>query len=242
MHGHELALEVRGELGDLDARLAADARDLVAVGLRLAPPSRGRRGARPRSGSGCPCSRGTAAHAGDRGKRVERGLVARELGQEDRRPLHRLHGVIKADTAPPYPRGPPRLPAGEQAGHAADAPSARQHRAGRRAGRRRRSRRACPVAQTAGTAARGAPDAHNLLRMRISAKVDYALRACTELAVAAEGPTKGDRIAAAQCDSHQVPGEHPLGAPERGHRRDAARRRGRLLAGASPPTRSRWPK
>ena len=34
--------------------------------------------------------------------------------------------------------------------------------------------------------------------MRISAKVDYALRACTELAVAGDGPTKGDRIAAAQ--------------------------------------------
>ena len=48
------------------------------------------------------------------------------------------------------------------------------------------------------TAARGAPEAHNLVRMRISAKVDYALRACTELAVAGDGPTKGDRIAAAQ--------------------------------------------
>ncbi len=48
------------------------------------------------------------------------------------------------------------------------------------------------------TAARGAPEAHNLVRMRISAKVDYALRACTELAVAPDGPTKGDRIAAAQ--------------------------------------------
>ena len=48
------------------------------------------------------------------------------------------------------------------------------------------------------TAARGRREAHNLLRMRISAKVDYALRACTELAVAGDGPTKGDRIAAAQ--------------------------------------------
>ena len=48
------------------------------------------------------------------------------------------------------------------------------------------------------TAACDAPEAHNLLRMRISAKVDYALRACTELAVAGDGPTKGDRIAAAQ--------------------------------------------
>ena len=35
--------------------------------------------------------------------------------------------------------------------------------------------------------------------MRVSAKVDYALRACSELAAAAgEGPVKGDRIAQAQ--------------------------------------------
>ena len=34
--------------------------------------------------------------------------------------------------------------------------------------------------------------------MRISAKVDYALRACTELARASDGPTKGDRTRAAQ--------------------------------------------
>jgi Rrf2 family protein len=34
--------------------------------------------------------------------------------------------------------------------------------------------------------------------MRVSAKVDYAVRACVELAAAAEGPVKGDRIAQAQ--------------------------------------------
>jgi len=34
--------------------------------------------------------------------------------------------------------------------------------------------------------------------MRVSAKVDYALRACTELAAAGDGPLKGDRIAQAQ--------------------------------------------
>ena len=34
--------------------------------------------------------------------------------------------------------------------------------------------------------------------MRVSAKVDYALRACAELASAGEGPVKGDRIAQAQ--------------------------------------------
>jgi Rrf2 family protein len=34
--------------------------------------------------------------------------------------------------------------------------------------------------------------------MRVSAKVDYALRACAELAAAGEGPVKGDRLAQAQ--------------------------------------------
>ena len=34
--------------------------------------------------------------------------------------------------------------------------------------------------------------------MRVSAKVDYALRAALELAVAGDGPTKGERIAQAQ--------------------------------------------
>src|SRR5205809_7937435 len=34
--------------------------------------------------------------------------------------------------------------------------------------------------------------------MRVSAKVDYARRACAELAGAGEGPVKGDRLAQAQ--------------------------------------------
>jgi Rrf2 family protein len=34
--------------------------------------------------------------------------------------------------------------------------------------------------------------------MRVSAKVDYALRACAELAAAGEGPVKGERLAQAQ--------------------------------------------
>ena len=34
--------------------------------------------------------------------------------------------------------------------------------------------------------------------MRVSAKVDYAIRACAELAAAGDGPVKGERIAQAQ--------------------------------------------
>ena len=45
--------------------------------------------------------------------------------------------------------------------------------------------------------ASGAPSGENM-RMRVSAKVDYALRASLELAAAGEGPMKGERIAQAQ--------------------------------------------
>jgi DNA-binding IscR family transcriptional regulator len=34
--------------------------------------------------------------------------------------------------------------------------------------------------------------------VRVSAKVDYALRAAVQLAAAGEGPTKGERIAESQ--------------------------------------------
>jgi Rrf2 family protein len=37
-----------------------------------------------------------------------------------------------------------------------------------------------------------------MLRVRVTAKVDYALRALTELAAAPPGPMKGERLAAAQ--------------------------------------------
>ena len=40
-------------------------------------------------------------------------------------------------------------------------------------------------------------DSHRT-RLRVSAKADYAVRAAVELAVAGEGPIKGDRIAQAQ--------------------------------------------
>ena len=74
--------------------------------------------------------------------------------------------------------------------------------------------------------------------MRVSAKADYAMRAAVELAAAGEGPTKGERIAQAQ--------EIPLKFLENilvdlrnaGHRREPARRRGRLLAGAARRPRS----
>ena len=39
--------------------------------------------------------------------------------------------------------------------------------------------------------------------MRMTAKVDYALRACAELAAAPPGPVKGDQVAAAQ----DIPGK-----------------------------------
>ena len=49
--------------------------------------------------------------------------------------------------------------------------------------------------------------------VRVSAKVDYALRAAAELALAGDGPVKGEPHRAGAGDPAQVPGEHPARAP-----------------------------
>jgi Rrf2 family protein len=58
------------------------------------------------------------------------------------------------------------------------------------------------VAAIRGSLSPGLPNAcQDGAGMRVSAKVDYALRACAELAAAGDGPLKGDRIA----QSQQIP-------------------------------------
>jgi hypothetical protein len=90
--GHQLALQVRRQLGDLDSRLAADAGDLVAIIFRC------RRLAEIEQ-SGVPGGDLDALVAerggpfGDRFQRIERRRVAAELGEKDRRSLHRLHAA-----------------------------------------------------------------------------------------------------------------------------------------------------
>ena len=72
--------------------------------------------------------------------------------------------------------------------------------------------------------------------MRVSAKVDYAVRAGAELAAAAgEGPVKGDAIAQAQGIPLKFLENILLDLKHAGLVAEPARRRGRLLARARPP-------
>ena len=90
MHGHQLALQVRGQLGDLEAALGEDALHLVTVGLAL-----GRRGEVEQPG--VPGGDLDALEAQPRGPTgdgvqvIERRRIARELRQEYGRPLDRPH-------------------------------------------------------------------------------------------------------------------------------------------------------
>ena len=106
MHRDQLALEVRRELGDLDPGLAADAGHLVAVRLR---PRRLLEIEQPRV-PGRDLDALVAEHRGplrDPRERVERRRVARELGEEDRRSLHRLHaGDLRPQQAAIAARAP----------------------------------------------------------------------------------------------------------------------------------------
>jgi hypothetical protein len=90
MHGDELALQVRGELGDLDLVLRGDALQLVAVRLAL-------RGLREIHDAGVPgrqlhadvaVARGPLAHVVEV---LQVRAVARELREENRGSLDRLH-------------------------------------------------------------------------------------------------------------------------------------------------------
>ena len=68
-------------------------------------------------------------------------------------------------------------------------------------------------------------------RMRVSAKVDYALRALAELAAAPPGAGQGRAARHGAGDPAQVPREHPArAAPRRARRQPTRRRRGLWLA------------
>ena len=108
------------------------------------------------------------------------------------------------------------------------------------AARARRSRdRGVLVSVRPGAAARGWPSCCLRRRprgapVRLSARVDYALRAMAELA-AADAPRTVDQLSAAQHIPQQVPGEHPRRAAPRRAAAQPARPRRRLPAG--PPGR-----
>src|SRR5690606_27799861 len=88
MHGHQLPLKVRRELGDLDARLVSDALDLVAIVLRRRCLLEVEQASVP--GRDLYAFVAEARRPfGDGFQRVERRLVARKLRKEYPRPLHR---------------------------------------------------------------------------------------------------------------------------------------------------------
>jgi hypothetical protein len=87
---NELALEMGGELGDLDARLGADPLHLVAIGLRRGGLLEVEQAAVPSRDLDAL----VAVTGGPLGHRLQRIIgrgVAGELGEQDARALHGLH-------------------------------------------------------------------------------------------------------------------------------------------------------
>ena len=90
---HELALQVRREIGDLDPVSPGDAHDLVAVGVGLG-------GFREIEQAAVPARELHAliaersGPAADRVERIEQGRIARELSEVDGRALHGFHGSV----------------------------------------------------------------------------------------------------------------------------------------------------
>jgi hypothetical protein len=114
MHGHQLALQMSRELGDLDAVPPEHAFHFVAVGLAF-------RGRLEIEEAGVPARdlHPLVAQArrppGDGLERIEGCAVARELGQEDGRALDGLHGDLLGhewEKRRSYPRGAVRRSGG----------------------------------------------------------------------------------------------------------------------------------
>jgi len=87
---HQLALEMRRELGDRDAVRCSDALDLLAIVLRGRSLGEIEQPSIPRWDLHTDIS-AVCGPLGDRVPRVERRLVARELGEEERGALYGLH-------------------------------------------------------------------------------------------------------------------------------------------------------
>ena len=91
VHGHELALQVGRQLGDLQPVLRQRALHFVAIGLALGGVLQVEQAGRPSSASGCPCSLGRRPSFAIESS-VSNGAVSpANCGQENGGPLDGLH-------------------------------------------------------------------------------------------------------------------------------------------------------
>src|SRR5262245_61206012 len=101
MHGHELALQVRGQLGHLKPAFAQDALHLVAVGLALGCLGEVEQALIPAWNLDA-LEAESRGPAGDGLQIVERRRIARELRQEYGRPLDRPHRASSGEGGRKY--------------------------------------------------------------------------------------------------------------------------------------------
>ena len=90
MHRDQLSLQMGRQLRQLEAGIRERALDLVAVGIALGRLLEVEQAAVPARYLHAQIAE-TLRPLGDAGERVERRLIARELGEKQRRPLDRLH-------------------------------------------------------------------------------------------------------------------------------------------------------
>src|SRR5919107_4028434 len=96
MHRHELALQMGRQLRDVEPVAAGDALDLVAIGVRFGRLLQVEEAGIPGRDLNALVAEGRGP-AADGVERVERSLVAGELGEEETGTLHGFHGQTPRD-------------------------------------------------------------------------------------------------------------------------------------------------
>ena len=207
-----------------DRRGPADARARRGVPPARALPAAGGDRRRPRPGVG----------PGDRGRGV-RGAAAtrRHAGRPPqprrrRRARRRRRGGRAPDRRDRRARRVPPLPLGQ--GRPPPAPRPLRGGGRRLPARARAHRRRAGAAVPRGTPGRDRGRTRQNDAMRVSAKVDYALRAIDRARGGRSGAGQGRAARRRPGDPAQVPREHPRRPPQRRPRREPARRRRRLPA------------
>ena len=97
MDRDQLALQMGRQLGQRDAGVRERALDLVAIGVALGRALQVEQAAIPARDLHALVAE-IRRPPGDVGERIERRLIARELGEKDRRPLDRFHARLPVVT------------------------------------------------------------------------------------------------------------------------------------------------